>query len=72
MMPYDDDILDYEVFDEDWEQGMSDFYDFNLLDLLEETADSLILADRTAYDIEHNPVCIEALENIKFKAIENE
>lgn len=70
-MPYEDDILDYEVYDEDWENGMSEYYDFNLLDLLEETADALALADGTAYDMEHNPLCLEALENIRCRAFEN-
>lgn len=69
-MPYGDEFLEYDLYDEDWEEGISKFYDFNLLDLLEEAGDTLILADRTSYEIENNPVCLKYFEALKDKAVD--
>lgn len=50
-MPNDDEILDYDAYDADWEENMSMYYDYNLLDLLEETSDDLLMADASYYDV---------------------
>lgn len=44
----DEDLLEFEEY-------IEDFYDFDLFDLLDD--DALILADRTNYEIENNPLC---------------
>lgn len=47
-----EDLLEFEEF-------IEDYYDFNLLDLLEE--EDFALADRSRYDIENNPICKEII-----------
>lgn len=47
-----EDLLEFEEF-------IEDYYDFNLLDLLEDG--DFALADRSRYEIEHNPVCKEII-----------
>ncbi len=51
-MPEDDEIMDYDLYDADWEENMGMYYDYNLLDLLEETSDELELADNSYFDAE--------------------
>lgn len=63
-MPENDEILDYIAYDEDWEEGMSMYYDYNLLDLLEKTSEILPLADCSYYDIENNSEYLQLLQDM--------
>jgi|GEM_PF-1832638 len=48
----DEDLLEFEDY-------IEDFYEFNLLDLLDE--DDIALADRSRYEIENDPTCIKII-----------
>ncbi len=63
-MPDEDEVLDYLAYDEDWEEGMSMYYDYNLLDLLEKTSEVLPFADCSYYDIENNSEYLQILQNM--------
>lgn len=49
--------------DEDLLLDIEEYYDFNLLDLLE-NEDAIFLADKTSFELENDEKCLEALERL--------
>ena len=56
----------YEAMYEDFYEEYSTHHDFTLLDLLEDE-DAIVLSDRSSFDIDHDPKCIEALNRLNSK-----